>query len=48
MVSSLFKLRVIKNGILASIFEFSEELSAQTAQGVTDCLAIVEQLIRGK
>jgi hydrogenase maturation protease len=33
-------------GIPASEFEFSEELSAQTAQGVTDCLAIVEQLIR--
>ena len=33
-------------GIPASEFKFSEELSAQTTQGVTDCLAIVEQLIR--
>jgi hydrogenase maturation protease len=33
-------------GIPASQFEFSEELSAQTAQGVSDCLAMVEQIIR--
>jgi hydrogenase maturation protease len=33
-------------GIPASKFEFSEELSAQTGQGVAACLALVEQLIR--
>jgi hydrogenase maturation protease len=32
-------------GIPASEFEFSEELSAQTTQGVTDCPAMVEQII---
>jgi hydrogenase maturation protease len=33
-------------GIPASQFEFSEELSAQTAQGVIDCVTLVEQIIR--
>ena len=33
-------------GIPASQFEFSEELSAQTAQGVIDCVTIVEQIIQ--
>jgi len=32
-------------GIPASEFKFSEELSAQTTQGVTDCPAMVEQII---
>jgi len=33
-------------GIPASQFEFSEELSAQTEQGVIDCVTLVEQIIR--
>jgi hydrogenase maturation protease len=32
-------------GIPASEFKFSEELSAQTTQGVTECPAMVEQII---
>jgi len=38
-------LRGIENGIPASQFEFSEELSAQTAQGVIDGVTIVERII---
>jgi hydrogenase maturation protease len=33
-------------GIPASQFEFSEELSERTVQGMTGCLALVEQIIR--
>jgi len=35
-------------GIPASQFDFSEELSIQTAQCVTDCVALVEQIIQTK